>query len=88
MSWTEESVLRKLQSNHDFYDLSKEFSGKFLLTYSIGGNTILLSNTVGSYAEVYLIPPFNKNTIGEACDFAIIAKQILKDKINNQYNIK
>ena len=84
MSWTKESVLRKLQSNQEFNDLSKEFTGKFLLAYSIGGNTVLLSNTVRGYAESFLAPPFNTRTIGDACDFAIIAKQILKEKINNQ----
>ena len=84
MIWTKETVRAKLESNRYFDLLASEEKGIFSLSYNIGGNTVVLFNTVGGYAEVFLYPPFYKEFINEACDFAIIAKDILNESIQKQ----
>lgn len=82
MKWTKELVIEELNTNPNFKSLSDEWQGVFILRYKIKGNMVLLCNTVNGVAEVFIVPPFNKATIYDVCDFAIIAKEILNERIN------
>ncbi|MDO4991639.1 MAG: hypothetical protein Q4E26_01635 [Prevotellaceae bacterium] len=81
MNDTEETVKQKLESNTEFWKLVSE-SEPYHLYYNIGGNKVVLFNSVGGYAEAFLVPPFDMNTIYEACEFAIIARKLLSQIIN------
>lgn len=84
MEWTKENVLKTLKSNPDFSKIANEMEGKFNLCYTIGGNTVWLSNSIGGHAEVYLVFPINANTVKETSVFAEIAKNVLQELINQQ----
>lgn len=50
----------------------------------INGNTVFISNSFGGLEQSYIVPLFNKDTISDACDFAIIAKGILQELIKGK----
>ena len=81
MKWTKEKVLEELNSKSQFSNLATEWEGSFQILYQIQGNTVVLSNSVGGKPEVFLTFPFNQETICDACDFAILAREILKEQI-------
>lgn len=84
MEWTKETVSEKLKSNQKFKEIANEWQGPFLISYNIQGNTVWISNSVGGIPEAFIGEPFNMNTIHEACEFTIIAKDILKEIIKKQ----
>lgn len=86
MNYTTEIVKRILYSNPDFEKLANE-EDPFHLCYSIGNNTVVLFNSVGGHAEAYLSPSVDEGTIQEACEFAIIAKEILSGLIQKQHQL-
>jgi hypothetical protein len=82
MEWTRERVNETLRSNQSFNELIDEWNGVFNLQYNIEGNTVVIHNTIGGLSESYIIP-YNRDTICDTCDFAIIAKDILQEYIDN-----
>lgn len=84
MEWTKEYAYKILESNPKFIELKNEWLGDYMISYDIDGNEVLISNTVGGFVQSYIVPPFNKDTIYDACDFAIIAKDILQELINKK----
>ena len=84
MKWTKEYAYRVQTSNSQYEELKNEWDGDFNISYVINGNTVFISNSIGGLAQSYIVPPFNKDTFSDACDFAIIAKEILQELIEGK----
>lgn len=83
MAWTKETVLEKLRTDPRFNHLCKEMDGPFTICYKIGNNHVLVSNSVGGFAETFLMLPFDKDSLTETIEFAMIAKEVLQKTIQN-----
>ena len=75
MAWTKETVLEKLRTDQRFNRLCEEMDEPFAICYEIGKNHVLVSISIGGFAETFLKLPFDEESLPESIEFAKIEKR-------------